>query len=270
MLPKQEDWKTFYDAMKRRSGLDLYKYKAQQLQRRILSMMEARKVDNLSDFWKWLDSSPENITWFMDKLAINVSELFRNPEKWLEMRHKVIPDLLSRSNGLKIWSAGCSYGAEAYSMATLLEAHFPGRHQIVGSDIDQAALSQAREGRFTDADMRCVPAEYKLKYFLQSGSEWLARPELKKYVSFKTGNLLEDRFDGGFDMIMCRNVVIYFTDDAKNQLYEKFVAALKPNGILFVGSTERVFTYKELGLETKLPFFYTKGSNGENKWRNAS
>lgn len=270
MLPNNSAWQDFYDSMQKRTGLDLSKYKAHQLQRRIISMMDTAKVDNLDQFWKWLESSPENVTSFMDRLAINVSELFRNPEKWAELKDRILPELLSKSPTLKIWSAGCSYGAEAYSMAALLAAHFPGRHRIIGTDIDQAALSQAREGRFCESDMRSAPAEYVNRYFLESNKTWYAKPDLKQYVTFKTGNLLDDRFEPGFDLILCRNVVIYFTEEAKKELYVRFVSSLKNHGILFVGSTERIAEYKDVGLETVLPFFYKKSATEGKVWLSAS
>lgn len=270
MHPDAKAWATFYDKMLARTGLDLNLYKPNQLQRRILGMIDSKQMSDLGAFWTWLAASNDNIVWFMDKLAINVSELFRNPEKWAEMEKKVLPELLSRSPKLKIWSAGCSYGAEAHTLAVLLDANFAGNHTIVGSDIDQAALDQAKRGQFSDADMKCVPVPLRERYFMQVDGSWFARPEVKRYLTFKTQNLLRDRFDGGFDLIMCRNVVIYFTDEAKDKLYRNFFSALKPGGILFVGSTERIFQSKEIGFEPTLPFFYRKPHQGNRQWRNAS
>lgn len=270
MLPKNDEWNRFYAAMLAKSGLDLHHYKANQLQRRILSMAEQKGAKTLDEFWKQLTSQPDGITWFMDRLAINVSELFRNPEKFNEIETKILPDLLQRTRGLKIWSAGCSYGAEAHSLAAILAESFPGTHQIIGSDIDQAALAQARSGVFNDMDMKGVPMKYQ-KYFVNSGkNEWTAVPKLRGYLRFKTGNLLADRFETGFDLICCRNVVIYFTEEAKADLYKRFFDALKPGGMLFVGSTERIFNADSLGLTQKVPFIYQKPLEEKRVWRNAS
>ena len=116
-----------------------------------------------------------------------------------------------------------------------------------------------------------MPSKYKEKYFEPFASGWRAKPDLKRYLTFKKGDLLADRFDTGFDLIMCRNVVIYFTDGAKEELYRKFFAALKPGGLLFVGSTERIFSAKEIGFTTTVPFFYQKPMEGNTQqWRNAS
>jgi chemotaxis protein methyltransferase CheR len=269
MLPKAQEWDAFYAQMKQRTKLDLHDYKANQLQRRIVGMMEVRGCKNLEEFWKNLTSTPDGITWFQDKLAINVSELFRNPEKWKEVESKIIPDLLSRSKMLKCWSAGCSYGAEAHSLAAVLHEKFPGAHQVIGTDIDQAALTQAKAGEFCDNDMRCVPNEYR-KYFVKTGQIWHAVPEIRRSLKFSEKNILLDGFDSNFDLIMCRNVVIYFTEEAKEKLYQRFFKALKPGGFLFVGSTERVAGHDKIGFEQPTSFFYQKPVSGETKWRNAS
>lgn len=268
--PSASQWGTFYQSFQAKSGLDLNSYKQDQLQRRILSMVDSKGLASLDQFWAFLRTSEENMRWFLDKLAINVSELFRNAEKWRELQERVIPDMLSRSPRLKIWSAGCSYGAEAYTLSMILDSKFRGSHQIIGSDIDETALSQARRGEFTDADVRNVPPGIRSSYLTSDGKVWTADAALRRYLTFKTGNLLRDAFDTGFDMIMCRNVVIYFTEPAKDALYQKFHRALKPGGYLFVGSTERVFNSRELGFDTPLPFFYRKSLQGDTVWRNAS
>lgn len=224
---------------------------------------------SLGEFFEWISSTPKNTEWFLDRLAINVSELFRNPEKWSEMEKEILPLLLKSNSRLKIWSAGCSYGAEAYTLAMILDKKFSGSHRIIGSDIDTAALNQAKEGRFSTNDLRCVPSEYK-SYLKPEGNEWVADPSLRKYLTFQKGNLLGDRFDTGFDLIMCRNVVIYFTEEAKDELYEKFFRSLKPGGILFVGSTERIARSEDIGYKTAKPFYYQKPISGDKEWRNAS
>lgn len=269
MLPKPQEWDQFYAKFKAKSGLDLHLYKATQLQRRIVSMMEQRGAKSLEEFWAGLLAEKDGVVWFQDRLAINVSELFRNPEKYAEMESTILPNLLKQNKSLKIWSAGCSYGAEAHSIAAILCEKFPGNHRIIGTDIDQAALTQARAGEFSDADMKAVPKQYQ-KYFGRAAKGIVATPQLKKYLQFKTGNLLADRFESSFDLICCRNVVIYFTESAKSELYAKFLAALRPGGVLFVGSTERIFESEKLGYTQALPFFYQKPIEETKTWRNAS
>ncbi|MCW5937117.1 MAG: protein-glutamate O-methyltransferase CheR [Fimbriimonadaceae bacterium] len=270
MHPKETDWSSFYSRIKKATGLDLHQYKANQLQRRTLSMAENQGCTNLEEFGEWVVSKKENVAWFLDKLAINVSEMFRNPEKWEVLRTKVIPKLLESNLRLKCWSAGCSYGAEAYSLAMTLDLEFAGVHQIIGTDIDQSVLAQAAEGFFTHADVKGVPKQYRDKYLAEWDGGWKACGDLKRYLKFKKHNLLADPFERNYDLILCRNVVIYFTDEAKSALYERFFNALRPGGYLFVGSTERIFRSEEIGFQNNLPFFYQKPDNGVSEWRNAS
>lgn len=269
MHPSDGDWNMFYSRMLGRTGIDLHQYKAPQMQRRILNMAQFQKCASLDEFWAWASATPGHVQQFLDKLAINVSELFRNPEKWHQLEGQVLPELLGRSRTLKVWSAGCSYGAEAYTLAMVLAEKFGHGHKIVGTDIDEAALSQARAGEFSLSDTRFVPKTYQ-KYLVREGDSFKADKSLKGSLDFRRHNLLGDKFEQGFDLIMCRNVVIYFTDSAKDELYRKFYASLKPGGIMFVGSTERVSGAETIGFSTALPFFYKKPEQDKPAWRSAS
>lgn len=269
MHPNERDWDLFYSRMLKRTGIDLHQYKAPQMQRRILNMAQFQKCATLEEFWAWTSATPEHVQQFLDKLAINVSELFRNPEKWAQLENELIPRLLKRSRQLRVWSAGCSYGAEAHTLAMIFAEKYGPGHKIIGTDIDEAALSQARAGEFSLSDTKYVPQAYK-KYLTADGDVFRADARLRAYLDFRRHNLLGDRFDQGFDLIMCRNVVIYFTDEAKEELYKKFYASLKPGGIMFVGSTERVSGAEDIGFSTALPFFYQKPEQDKPAWRSAS
>jgi chemotaxis protein methyltransferase CheR len=260
----------FYESVKKRTGLDFHSYKAVQLQRRIVTMAGSKGSRTLGEFWNWLVTEKGHMEWFLDRMAINVSELFRNPDKWEDLKTHVIPRLLQKSKRLKCWSAGCSYGAEAYTLAMILESRFPGAHRVVGTDIDDAALLQANSGQFSQSDVRAVPKAYKERFLVAAGDKWVADEGLKRYLTFKKQNLLEPQGETGFDLILCRNVVIYFTEEAKTQLYRRFCSALRPGGFLFVGSTERIFGASELGFVPQQPFFYQKPELGDSTWRNAS
>lgn len=155
-------------------------------------------------------------------------------------------------------------------MACILEEKFRGSHTILGTDIDLASLAQAKKGEFSEADMRSVPLNIRNKYFDLNGDRWQAKDSIRRLLTFRRGDLLAEKFQDGYDLILCRNVVIYFTDEAKSVLYEKFYRALKPGGVLFVGSTERIFQSRQIGFESSLPFFYQKPLETETKWRNAS
>lgn len=265
-FPETPDYIEFKARIFKKTGIDLNLYKQQQMHRRLLGMVERANTRNFLEYFQVLERSEQEYAAFLDRMTINVSELFRNPEKWAEMRAKILPPILAKKKALKVWSAGCSYGAEPYTLAILLDQLAPGAaHQIHATDLDQKILAKAKEGLFTQADVKNVDGEAMTRYFTRLaadiadiGPHYQVKPEARARVSFRRHNLLADRFDAGYDLICCRNVVIYFTDEAKDKLYARFYQALAPGGVLFVGGTERIFNFRELGFETTTPFFYQR------------
>jgi chemotaxis protein methyltransferase CheR len=269
-MPVESEWNVLYATIKKKIGLDLNLYKQEQLRRRMLGSCESKGYSGLTELNKAVEKDESVCLWLIDRLAINVSELYRNPEKWAELETKVLPLLVKASPKLKIWSAGCSFGAEAHTLSCILDSKFQGSHTILGTDIDAAALDQAKQGIFCDADVKGVPTPIRDRYFNRVGEKWQAKDSIRKCLTFRRGDLLSDKFDSGYDLILCRNVVIYFTEEAKDVLYRRFFDALKPGGVLFVGGTERIFNSRQVGFESPLPFFYQKPLEGDNRWRNAS
>jgi chemotaxis protein methyltransferase CheR len=129
---------------------------------------------------------------------------------------------------------------------------------LLATDIDDGALGKAQKGVYSDRSVREVPQNYLKKYYKQENLTYLLSDELKKGIRFQKQNLLTDTFDTQFDLIICRNVMIYFTEEAKHLLYHKFAKALKPGGILFVGSTEQIFSPGQYDLGPAETFFYRK------------
>lgn len=253
-----------------RTGIDLNLYKQPQMHRRLFALVERTGVSDFEAYYRLLESSPQEFETFLDRLTINVSELFRNPEKWTELETKILPPMLEKNKPLRIWSAGCSYGAEPYSLAISLDQLQQGvAHTLHATDLDRNILAKAREGKFSRADMKSVSQAVQERYFTllpetrpSELPEFLpaftVKPELRSRVTFRTHNLLADPFENDYDLICCRNVVIYFTDEAKDKLYARFRDALKVGGVLFVGGTERIFNARELGLVSTVPFFYQR------------
>ncbi len=224
-----------------------------------MGMVERASVKTFAEYFRVIDSDPNEWTAFLDRMTINVSELFRNPEKWEELRTLILPKMLAGGKALKIWSAGCSFGAEPYTLAMILAEIAPGaRHKLVATDIDQKILQKAQRGVFTEMDVKNVPPASMKKYMQAKGSDYEVVPAIRDRIEFRRHNLLADRFDADYDLIVCRNVVIYFTEPAKDELFRRFTAALRVGGILFVGGTERIFNAREIGLDTKVPFFYER------------
>ncbi len=253
------DYTQFIANVKKKTGIDLSLYKEAQMKRRLTSLYEKRKCRDFTEYFDLIRSDRSMMDEFLDRMTINVSEFYRNGQRWEVLDNKIIPQLLKQSKTLKCWSAACSTGEEPYSMAMVLSNHMPLREvSILATDLDQGVLDKAGVGLYPDRSLKEVPADMKKKYFTQEGQFYQVTDEVKRTVAFKKHNLLEDSYGSGFDLIVCRNVMIYFTEEAKDQIYTNFAKALKPGGILFVGSTEQIFSPDRYGLESEETFFYKK------------
>lgn len=258
------DYDRFCAGITSLTGIELTHYRQGQMERRLRSFADRQGCKDLDAYLVHLRADKDGLASFLDRMTINVSELFRNPECFEDIEKTYFPQLLKASpGGLRVWSAGCSYGAEPYTMSLILQEIAPGkRHEIIASDIDQIILGKAKVGRFTTADVRGVTKPRLAKWFttVTEGAEtyYEANSELKSLVKFRHHNLLKDPYPERLDLIACRNVVIYFKDDAKELIYQRFLQALKPGGILFVGSTERVHRAEETGWERGSTFFYRR------------
>ena len=199
---------------------------------------------------------------FLDRVTINVSQLWRNPEQWTVLERDVLPELMRSAplGRIAAWSAGCSYGAEAYTLAALCRQLGCARAEIVGTDIDRRMVERARGGRFSDEDARSASRQLLERWFARDGDGWQASRELQALVRFEVGDLLRMRpRREAHDLVLCRNTVIYFTEEVRDALHERLVASLRPGGYLVIGSTERVSRPRELGLSSTHPFTYRKG-----------
>ncbi|MCE5314682.1 MAG: protein-glutamate O-methyltransferase CheR [Armatimonadota bacterium] len=253
------DFASFKRKVKAAYSLDLDAYKRPQMERRLRANMERCGAATFQQYYAFMQADPKLRDEFLDRVTINVSELFRNPEQFETLRTRVLPELFGEKKDLSVWSAGCSYGAEPYTLSVLLDEAAPtARHTILATDIDDKMLARAQKGIFQESEMRGVSKARLTKYFDITPEGYVAKDVLKRPMRFRKHNMLEDRFQTGFDLILCRNVVIYFTDETKSALYQRFYDSLRPGGFLFVGGTERIADYKEIGFESTISFFYRK------------
>jgi chemotaxis protein methyltransferase CheR len=252
----------FKQKLRKIIGLDLNSYK-NQIHRRVHMLKDRWNVKTYDEYFSILKNDDKKLREFLDHLTINVSEFFRNDRQWWKLRDQLIPEMIKKRGNkrLKLWSAGCATGEEPYSLAILsavcgLDAAVP----VLACDIDQGALTLAQKGVYLKRQLLNAPPEYLTKYFTTSdrGETYQVSPEIKRRVSFKRFNMIDDSFGSGFDIILCRNVVIYFTTETKARLYVKFYNALAPGGYFLVGSTEQIFEYKKMGFESAGPFLYTR------------
>lgn len=239
--------------------VDLSGYKRPQMERRINTLMRSLDIKSYDDFIQTMRKDKEIYERFMKHITINVSEFFRNNSQWKVLETKILPELLKKTPNLKIWSAGCSTGEECYSLAMLLSEKFPqGRHSIWATDFDKNVLMKAKEGYYLKKNIVGIPDTYLKKYFDPFEEGFKAKDSLKSIIKFDHHNLLRDKFPQNCDLILCRNVVIYFTEETKFELYKRFFSALRPQGILFTGSTEQIIRAKEIGYESAAVFFYQR------------
>lgn len=254
------DYEKFKEKIYRLTKLDLSSYKERQMKRRIESLISRRKKKDYDEYFDYITKDREAFDEFINFLTINVSEFYRNPGQWDVLKDTILPDLLSKNKRLKVWSAACSTGEEPYSLVMCLSNFMPLRDiEIFACDFDEAAMSKAKNGVYTEKSIVNVPREFKLKYFEKLGNGLVSiSDEIKSRVRFKKMNLLLDPYPKGYDLIVCRNVMIYFTEEAKDEMYKKFRDSLVDNGCLFVGSTEQIIQPAKYGFVSDKTFFYRK------------
>lgn len=240
--------------------IDLNAYKQTQMKRRIDTLITKHSIAGYDKYVEALRTDKELFDEFVNYITINVSEFYRNPDQWKLLDTEIIPELIQKyGKNLKIWSAACSTGDEPYSLVMALSKHIPmNQIKIYATDLDKQVIAKAKAGLYSEKSIAAVPDEFKKKYFTQVGPSYKISDEIKSRVEFHEHNLLKDKYPTDYHMIVCRNVLIYFTEEAKDEVFRKFCSSLSKGGILFIGNTEQVINYKEIGYDRKSSFFYVK------------
>lgn len=260
-MSAEASYDTFCHHVRRLTGLDLEQYNPKQMERRIGNLMQRHGVSDYRAYATLLSVEPARLAEFLNFVPINVTEFFRNPESFLVLRQRILPDLYDRSRPLALWSAACADGSEPYSLAiTLRQARPDQPYRILATDVDEGALAEAREGRYMEGALKNMPPEERKRSFKPVGDRWQIAPMLKQGVEFRRHDLLKDPYPAGWDFIACRNVLIYFKEAAKRTIHEKLARSLRLGGYLFVGGTETIMHPAELELELVASFFYRRRS----------
>ncbi|NHN28722.1 CheR family methyltransferase [Paenibacillus agricola] len=256
---EDQDFLLFIKKVKDYTSIDLSQYKEAQMKRRLTTLRTKKGYNTFAAFFEAMTKDKALFYEFLDRMTINVSEFWRNPNRWEVLEKSFLPEMLRKNRKLKCWSAACSTGEEPYTLSMILaKLNALSDTNLLATDIDDGAIVKAKAGIYSDRSIRDVPQDYLQKYYKKDNLTYCITDELKRGIRFQKQNLLTDTFDTQFDLIICRNVMIYFTEEAKHLLYQKFANALKIGGILFVGSTEQIFSPNQYNLEPAETFFYRK------------
>lgn len=250
------------DKVKSEHRFDLHDYKSASLVRRVRARIAQVHAPDFDAYARLLDTDDSEATLLLDTILINVTGFFRDPEAWTALRQHVIPALADHAAGsgsLRIWSAGCSTGEEAYSLAILLAERAPqllgNDVKIYATDVDADALTTARQGLYRLEQLKDLPEGYIGRYFSREGQLYRFRSELRRLCIFGRHNLVDDPPLGRMDLIVCRNVLIYFKTALQERLLPRFYYAIREDGFLFLGKSE--------SLLARSPWF----APVEAKWR---
>jgi two-component system CheB/CheR fusion protein len=239
--------------LKRSRGFDFTGYKRASLERRFKRRLEALDCQSYGDYLDYLEVHPDEFEQLFNTLLINVTSFFRDETAWSALKESVLPDLLGRRSGgepIRIWSAGCASGQEAYSVAMtfaeLLGAEqYRDRVKIYGTDIDEEALAYARTAVYSAKELESVPEGLREKYFVRSETRYAFRNDLRRTVIFGRNNLLEDAPISRLDLLLCRNTLMYFTAETQSRILRHFQFALGEEGTLMLGKSEMMLSHRD-------------------------
>lgn len=246
------EFSRFKEIVYREAGINLSDLKKALLQARLMRRMRHLKLDTYADYYQYLiDHYEEEVGNFVNAVTTNKTDFFREPKHFDYMTEHFLPEFdRSGRNKMRIWSAGCSTGEEPYTIAMVLHEYYSGRTmpdiKILATDIDTQVLETGRNGTYPQNQIEDIPDQFLRKYFMRGtgGNEGLyrAKKPLRDMISFRRLNLHSETFPmaGPFDLIFCRNVIIYFDRESQRHLFRKFHQYLHPEGLLFIGHSENL------------------------------
>jgi len=257
--------------LKETRGFDFTGYKRTSLMRRAQRRMQAVNIDSYEAYQDYLEVHPEEFTALFNTILINVTSFFRDSEAWSHLERELVPELLrQRPEGqLRVWSAGCASGEEAYSLAIVLaEAmgveEFRRRVKIYATDVDEEALAQARQALYDLSQLRGLSPERLEAYFEPVGLRYAFHKELRRSVIFGRNDLVQDAPISHIDLLVCRNALMYFNAETQARILQRLHFALYPHGVLFLGKAEMLLSHDNLfaPIDLKRRFFRKVSTDG--------
>jgi chemotaxis protein methyltransferase CheR len=242
--------------------LDIGSYKKEQVKRRLGGLIHQAGARSVVDFAQKLADDQQAAERFKAAFTIHVTEFFRDPDAYRNVANLVVPALARLGRPAELWSAGCSLGAEPLSLAMMMDRSGVRVRRVVATDVCSTTVSRARAGGPFDAREVKNLTQGDLAYHLEVRSDghfWVRSP-LHDRIEFRVHDLIADRYPGPFDLVVCRNVLIYFVDEVKNSVLARLAESVRPGGFLFLGGTEIIHTPEALGLIRRYPSLYEKAA----------
>lgn len=244
----------YADLIYNTTGIRISPQKKTLLSNRLRTRLRATGIAGFDEYLAHLRKlPPSDAEWdaFLEEITTHETFLFRDAVQWTWFRNDYLPMILAeqrkgqRRKHLRIWSAACSTGDEAYTVATCIAEKLASsdgwKIEIIGTDIGAGAVKKARAGRFAERAMRNVTPELRRRFFVKGeGDSWSPRPQLQEWVRFDTHNLLDPMRGASFDLVFLKNVMIYFDEQSKRRVISNLSQALKPGGTLVTGASEGV------------------------------
>ena len=249
-----QEFEALLEYLKHNRGFDFTGYKRSSLQRRVSKRMQGLKIERYGDYLDYLEVHPEEFARLFNTILINVTAFFRDTTAWECLAQAIVPQIMAEKNPhdpIRVWSAGCASGEEAYTLAMVLaealglEA-FRQRVKIYATDVDEEALTQARHASYSTKALQPVPAALREKYFETSGDRGVFRPDLRRTVIFGRHDLVQDAPISRLDLLVCRNTLMYFNAETQTRILARFHFALTDQGFIFLGKAEMLLTRANL------------------------
>jgi chemotaxis protein methyltransferase CheR len=249
----------FKELIHRISGIYLSEQKKKLVVARLSRRLRALNLDTFTQYYHYLTDNPDGaaeIVNLINRITTNKTDFFREMHHFDFLQNEILPAMIAKGEAsgnrrVRIWSAGCSSGEEPYSIAIILSEAFKNHRgwdiKILATDLDTEVLQRASHGHYATQTLIPVPSEYLAKYFVRATDGYIVSDTLKYMVSFRKLNFMDAAFPmkNPFDIIFCRNVIIYFDQSTKTELMNKFHAYLKPQGLIFIGHSESLMSMKD-------------------------